>query len=175
MKRYYAAREIHRREERIYSHQPQFIIGAILFIAPLLVLLFSDVLSTAWKLLLLPVIFGFVCLRDTVSEHYCLLLLRQSRQPQIGEHRTPADQPRSASTWEVTRAKGKSKFILQNGIFLWGGFMFIVTTAADVGDHRPVTALWIFFRACLSVILGAFFGWGVWSRSEAHISEVPSR
>lgn len=76
---YYAGREIHRRESKIYARQPQFIVGWVCFAVPLLVLAFSDVLPILWKLLLLPVTFGVVCLTDTVAEHYCLLLLRRDR------------------------------------------------------------------------------------------------
>jgi hypothetical protein len=79
MEEYYTGREIHRREEKVYRRQPQFIIGAIFFGGPALFLAASDVLPWYWKLLLLPMIFGFVCLRDTVAEHYVLLLLRRDR------------------------------------------------------------------------------------------------
>lgn len=77
---YYAAREIHRRELSVYRRQPQFILGLIFFGIPLLILAFSNILSTPWKLLLLPVSFGYVCLMDTATEHYALLLLRHSRE-----------------------------------------------------------------------------------------------
>ena len=79
LEEYYAAREIHRAETKVYRRQPQFILGQICFGLPLLILAFSDLLPLAGKLLLLPVIFGFVFLRDTVEEHYCLVLLRRNR------------------------------------------------------------------------------------------------
>jgi hypothetical protein len=80
LEEYYAAREIHRRELSVYRRQPEFILGLILFGVPLLILAFSNILPTPWKLLLLPVSFGYVCLVDTATEHYALLLLRRSRE-----------------------------------------------------------------------------------------------
>ena len=77
---YHAGREIHRREEKIYRRQPQYIIGAVLFAGPLFFLLLSDVLHWPWKLLIFPMTFGLVCIRDTVAEHYVLLLLRRERE-----------------------------------------------------------------------------------------------
>lgn len=77
---YYAGQEINRREEKIYRRQPQYIIGATLFALPLFFLLISDVLAWPWKLLALPITFGAICIRDTVAEHYALLLLRRERE-----------------------------------------------------------------------------------------------
>ncbi len=76
---YYSAREIHLHEMRAYSRQPLFILGQLLVAIPVFALVAFSPLPALWKLLLLPVVVGYVFVMDTITEHYCLLLLRKSR------------------------------------------------------------------------------------------------
>jgi hypothetical protein len=75
---YNGAKEIHVLEQRIYRKQWQYILGILLFFIPLIALLLK-IENWALKLLLLPIIFGEICIRDTISEHFCLKLYKQNK------------------------------------------------------------------------------------------------
>jgi hypothetical protein len=73
---YYATRELRRREFPNYCRQPFYVIGSICYLAPMLVLFFSEIIPFAAKLLLLLSVWGMACVKDNMVEHYCLLILR---------------------------------------------------------------------------------------------------
>ena len=77
---YYAAREIHFREQRKYRRTAQHIVGAVLMTAPLFLLLLLGYLSPLpWALFVVPITLGQVLVSDAATEHLCLLLLRRER------------------------------------------------------------------------------------------------
>ena len=80
LEEFYAAREIQRREFRTYGRQPQFILGAVCFLAPMLFLVFFGGLPIVYKALLLLAGYGVACIRETIAEHYSLQLLRRDRK-----------------------------------------------------------------------------------------------
>ncbi len=83
LEEYYEARKIHFSEIREYRKRFQYVLGAFLFFLPLIYLLITlDNWLTRGLILLM--IFGEACIRDTVSEHYCLVLHRI-------RHNRPAD------------------------------------------------------------------------------------
>lgn len=51
------------------------IVEPVLFALPLMYLLITSV-SWVYRLLVIPLVFGEICIRDTISEHYCLKLYR---------------------------------------------------------------------------------------------------
>ena len=77
------------------------------------------------------------------------------------------EMPKSLRHWQITREKGKMKFILQNGILAWGLPMFIVMTfVVNRGQGRPLTPLDLAINVAIWTICGAGFGWVVWTTSE---------
>ena len=76
---YLEAREIHRREIKNYRRNPQFIVGFLLFVVPLVSIVF---LAPMWwmKLAAVLVAIGEMLVRDTISEHYCFLLNREEKK-----------------------------------------------------------------------------------------------
>ena len=80
LEEYYAAREIHLRERKIYGRTPQFLVGAFLVYLPLFLLLLLGLVPIGiWALFVLPITLGQVLLSDAATEHLCLLLLRRER------------------------------------------------------------------------------------------------
>jgi uncharacterized membrane protein YgdD (TMEM256/DUF423 family) len=78
LEEYQESRQIHLVEMRRYRKQPQFIAGIVLFAGSLLYLLLAASARDDWVTMLLIVCLsiGMVCIHDTISEHYCLLLHR---------------------------------------------------------------------------------------------------
>ena len=72
---YHEARKIHYSEIRTYRRQLQYVVGAFLFFLPLVYLLIT---LDDWFVrgLIILTIFGEICIRDALSEHYCLVLHR---------------------------------------------------------------------------------------------------
>jgi hypothetical protein len=69
------ARRIHYSEIRMYRWRPQYIAGVCCFLLPLIYLfvIYGDWLTRG---LLVLLVIGEICIRDTISEHYCLALHR---------------------------------------------------------------------------------------------------
>ncbi|MDR3617952.1 MAG: hypothetical protein P4L85_01280 [Paludisphaera borealis] len=78
LEEYRDARKIHCAEIRRYRTQPQFIAGLCLFFAPVAYLLLTSKSRHDWTTvaLIVCIVFGEIFIRDTISEHYCLLLHR---------------------------------------------------------------------------------------------------
>jgi hypothetical protein len=78
LEEYRKSRQIHLREMRRYRKQPQFLAGLLLFFGPLIYLVIASGVSEDWitLVLLLCLLIGEMCIRDTICEHYCLLLYR---------------------------------------------------------------------------------------------------
>jgi uncharacterized membrane protein len=80
LEEYYAAREIHLREQRKYRRTAQHIIGAVLVLAPLFLLLLLGYLPLVpWALFVFLITLGHILVSDAATEHLCLLLLRRER------------------------------------------------------------------------------------------------
>ncbi len=79
---FYAAREIQRREKKICNRQIQFIVGIIAIGVPMFVLIRSDILPISYKVLCGVAIWGIACIREAITEHYSLQLLRRERAEQ---------------------------------------------------------------------------------------------
>jgi hypothetical protein len=96
---YYATRELQRREFPKIRRLPFYIIGSICYLVPTLVLLFSGLIPFKAKLLLGLSIWGMVCMKENMVEHYCLLLLRGHGNTQSPNQAAmqPTASPRTAS------------------------------------------------------------------------------
>jgi len=90
---YLEAREIHRREIKNYRKNPQFIVGFVLFMMPLLliiILVLVDSLPMRWLVLALSIAIGEMLVRDTISEHYCFLLNQEEKKQSSQASDAPA-------------------------------------------------------------------------------------
>ena len=74
-----------------------------------------------------------------------------------------AKMPATLRHWEITREKGKRKFILQNGVLAWGLPMFILMTFFV---NRSVAPWFVAISAVIWAVAGAGFGWAVWVITE---------
>ncbi len=75
--------------------------------------------------------------------------------------------PKELKKWEITRQKGKAKFILLNGVLAWGLPMFIVMTFFL--NRRPdqmLSLTTVFVSAIIWALGGALFGWMAWTWAE---------
>ena len=69
--------------------------------------------------------------------------------------------------WAVTRAQGKRKFILVNGILAWGLPMFFIMALMPVISGKVIASVSYFaLMVPLWTAAGFFFGWGAWAWSE---------
>ena len=69
--------------------------------------------------------------------------------------------------WAVTRAQGKNKFILVNGVLAWGLPMFVVMALMPILSGKA-TASPSYFAVMIPLwaVAGLCFGWGTWALSE---------
>jgi hypothetical protein len=99
LEEYQLSRQIHLSEMRRYRRQPQFIAGLVLFFGPLMYLIMTASARDDWVTMILIgcLLFGEICIRDTISEHYCLLLYRLG----YGKQKVPdsLDTLRDATDW----------------------------------------------------------------------------
>ena len=79
LEEFYAAREIQRREQRTYIRRFTFILGFFAFVVPMLIIAFSGAVPLRYKILLFVAAWGVACVRETITEHYSLQLLRRGR------------------------------------------------------------------------------------------------
>jgi hypothetical protein len=79
LEEFYAAREIQRREQRSYIRRSTFIVGFLAFFIPMLIVLFSGAIPLLYKILIFVAVWGVACIRETITEHCSLQLLRQDR------------------------------------------------------------------------------------------------
>ena len=84
---YYEAEKIHLAEVISYRTQPQYIVGSLLVIFPMIYLWYIHDDWVTRSLLVLAMV-GDICLRDTISEHYCILLYRKKKQAMVDEIKT---------------------------------------------------------------------------------------
>jgi hypothetical protein len=78
-----------------------------------------------------------------------------------------SEMPKELKKWEVTREKGKARFILVTGVLAWGLPMFLVMTF--LFGRRPDGARslgMILVSAIIWAFGGALFGWVTWTLSE---------
>lgn len=74
---YEGARKIHISEIKIYRKQWQYILGLVLFALPFFYFLWT--LESLFSILLLSFMpIGVVCIKDTICEHYCRKIYRES-------------------------------------------------------------------------------------------------
>lgn len=86
---YLESKEIHKVEIKKYRRNPQYVMGMLLFLGPLLYLI-TTFDSYVEKAVVLSIAIGEMLIRDTVSEHYCRLINKE-RKP---KHRAEgADEP----------------------------------------------------------------------------------
>ena len=73
----------------------------------------------------------------------------------------------SALSWSTTRQKSKVKFVLKNGVFIWGGFMYFFMTILPALRRDGSTGMFYYiWQAVLWGIIGAIFGLLVWYFAE---------
>ena len=84
--------------------------------------------------------------------------------------------PKSIERWAIVRRKGKAKFILQRGILLFGGFMFLVMTFfVQPAQHQwRFTVGSVVASACIWIVAGTFYGWATWTASEREYQQFMS-
>jgi hypothetical protein len=75
------------------------------------------------------------------------------------------EMPKDLKKWEMTRQKGKTKFILLNGIVAWGIPMFVIMTFV-VNRQRVRTAGLLLLSAVIWALGGVCFGFAIWTISE---------
>lgn len=77
------------------------------------------------------------------------------------------EMPNNLQRWEKTRQKGKTKFMLQNGLLAWGLPMFIVVTfvVSRIQRHQLTPAL-IVADAFIWALAGLIYGWAIWRVTE---------
>jgi hypothetical protein len=76
--------------------------------------------------------------------------------------------PKELRRWEVTRLKGKWRFILLTGVLSWGLPMFVVMTFVvnqQPSGSSPSLSM-ILMSATIWALGGALFGWAMWKVSE---------
>lgn len=76
-----------------------------------------------------------------------------------------ADKPKDIVRWESMRALGRTRYVLQYGVLMWGVPMFFVMSFV-VNRPAQVTPRWIVTSAILWALGGAGFGWTMWWISE---------
>lgn len=74
---YDEANKIHFVEMRVYRRRWYFLLGCLLFLVPALMIIRSG--SWPVKIGILSMAVGFVFVRDTITEHFCLKLLREHK------------------------------------------------------------------------------------------------
>lgn len=75
--------------------------------------------------------------------------------------------PKDLQKWEVTRQKGKTRFVLVAGVLSWGVPMFAVMTfVVNRRPERPLTPLMILISAVVWLLGGACFGLAMWAITE---------
>jgi uncharacterized membrane protein len=92
---YEKAKQIHLRELRVYRRRWHFILGLILLAVPLLLAVTKD---PDWKTYLgvIMVIAGFILIHDTITEHYCLKLIRDEEERKKAAEPGATDNPDDA-------------------------------------------------------------------------------
>ncbi len=75
--------------------------------------------------------------------------------------------PNDIKKWETTRQKGRTQFILLNGVFAWGLPMFVVMTFfVNRQRDKPLSIEMILISVVIWAIGGACFGLAMWTISE---------
>lgn len=81
----------------------------------------------------------------------------------------PAKFEKHRQAWERLRRRGKLSFVLYKGVLLWGGFMFILTTCANVfiwHDHLDRLPVFLVIDALVWCLFGSIWALWVWHRCE---------
>ena len=81
LEEYYAAREIHFREQRKYRRTTQHIVGAALFTRPVFLLLLLGYLPLIPWALVLPVTLGHILVSSAATEHFAFCFSDASGRP----------------------------------------------------------------------------------------------
>lgn len=77
------------------------------------------------------------------------------------------EMPKDLKKWEISRAKGKKKFILVSGVLSWGIPMFAVMTFfVNRRQDDVLSPGMILISAIIWLFAGALFGWVMWTASE---------
>lgn len=75
--------------------------------------------------------------------------------------------PKQLKKWEVTRQKGKGRFILLNGVVSWGIPMFVLMTfVLNRGPEIKRTPSMILISALIWILGGVMFGGVTWFFAE---------
>ena len=78
-----------------------------------------------------------------------------------------SETPDHIKKWEITREKGKARFILVNGVVAWGLPMFVVMTFLLNRDRAKTDPAWMLVvSAVIWALGGACFGVAMWTISE---------
>jgi len=76
--------------------------------------------------------------------------------------------PGQASRWEKTRARGKLRFMLLNGVLMWGGFMILFLNGLhSFVLHDPSERAYFVTSLVVWPFAGLLFGLLTWNRTEA--------
>ena len=145
---YLEAKKIHTRELKRYRTNPQYIVGFFLFFIPTMYMfLLAD--GWKWKIIALCMVFGEIFLRDTVSEHYCVIIHRErkllsSMSIGIEENGQP----------EKTFAVNNAKVLVVCCIWacIWALLSSVFSNFFDISPNLrsninmfgPISGLWVF-------------------------------
>jgi hypothetical protein len=78
-----------------------------------------------------------------------------------------SEMPKDIKKWETMRQKGKTKFILLNGVVAWGIPMFVIMTFVINRERARTKPAWLLLvSAVIWAIGGACFGLAIWTISE---------
>ena len=75
---YEEAKRMHSHEIRQYRRRWHFVVGLVLFGGPPMVAMASDVGWTV-KVGAVLMVAGFIFIQDTITQHYCLKIIRERR------------------------------------------------------------------------------------------------
>ena len=67
--------------------------------------------------------------------------------------------------WDVTRKRGELRWVLLNGVLLYGGALFLFNLLFDIADHKQVWPSAV-FSAVWWILVGAFVGDWNWNSNE---------
>ena len=93
--------------------------------------------------------------------------LTANRAPHLPISNMNTEIPKDLKKWEITRQKGKPRFILLSGVLGYGLPMFVVMTFfVNRQQDKPITPAMIAISAVVWAIGGASFGLIMWAITE---------
>lgn len=92
----------------------------------------------------------------------------------------PAFEEQQRQAWQKMRQRGKAVFVLQRGVLVWGGLMFLFfaclnTFAMYITNHMDHLPGLLWFNAIIWSFGGLFWGLWIWRKFERRYpTQAPS-